>query len=346
MRKIFVSSVVNGFEEYRRAAKLAIELMGDKPIMCENFGAKPYSSDIACLAEVESSDIYIVILGEKYGFVGPMGDSVTQMEYRAAESSGKPVLAFVQECHMEDQQRNFRQEVENFTSGFFRDTFRTPEDLKDAIVKSLRQLSQSQQAISEDEFKQKIDRAVIDVVGYSSSQEPTLGLAFFPQPARDVDIVSLEASLDSLFSRLCAGNILVMREGYKPEYKRDWTGLKTKDATVAFGADGMILFLLSPIVHRDDFFSGSFAPPSRIKELAAGAFSIIEATSCWAHISLSGMEHIIVRELPEEKLTSMTMRMHGDKEAAFKKLFIPITQNAYAAWIEQCLRRFERIFSV
>lgn len=346
MRKIFVSSVVNGLEEFRAAAKRAVELMGDKPIMCEEFGARPYSSNVACIAEVESCDIYLVILGEKYGFVGPKGESITQMEYRVAAALGKPILAFVQGCSMEDTQKVFRKEVEDFTTGFFRGAFQTPEDLKDEIVKSLRQLNQAQQAVPEDEFKERVDSAVSSVVGYSSRRDPVLSLAFLPQPLRDVDIVHIEARLDLVFSELCAKGVLVMREGYKAECQRDWTGLKAKDASVAFFSDGLIMLQLSPIDRRDDFFSGSFAPPSRIKNLAAGAFSIVEATSCWAYVSLSGMEHVVVRELPEGKISSMTMRMHGDTEAAFEKLFIPLTQNAYVSWIEQCLRRFERIFSV
>lgn len=345
MRKIFISSVITGFEGYREAARKAVELMGDRPVMCEEFGARPYASDLACIAEVESSDIYLLIMGENYGHVGPSGESVTQMEFRAAKASGKPILAFVQNCSMEGPQVAFRKEVEDFTSGFFRNTFLTPEDLKDGIVRSLRQLNQAQQAVSEDEFKEKVGRAVSAIVGYSSGRDPVLSLAFLPQPMREVDIIGIEARLDSIFSELCAKGVLVMREGYKSECQRDWTGLKTKEASVAFFADGMILLLLSPIERRDDSFSGSFAPPSRIKNLVTGAFSLVEASGCWASMKLSGMDHKIVKELPEGKITSLSMRMHGDTEAGFNKLFIPLTNASYESWVDQCVKRFQRIFT-
>lgn len=345
MRKIFISSVVTGFENYREAARKAVELMGDRPVMCEEFGARPYPSDIACIAEVESSDIYLLIMGEKFGFTGPSGESVTQMEFRAAKASGRPILAFVQDCSMDVPQVAFRKEVEDFTSGFFRSKFRTPEDLKDSIVLSLRQLNQAQQAVPEEEFIGKVDRAVSAIIGYSSGRDPLLSLAFLPQPMRDVDIVGIEAKLDLFFTVLCAKGVLVMREGYKPECHRDWTGIKSKNASVAFFADGLILLLLSPIERRDDYFSGSFAPPSRIKSLVTGAFPLVEASGCWASMKLSGMDHVMVKELPEGKITSLSMRMHGDTEAGFNKLFIPLTAASYESWIEQCLKRFQRIFS-
>lgn len=344
MRKIFISSVVTGFEAYRSAARKAVELMGDKPVMCEDFGARPYASDVACIAEAESSDIYLLIMGEKYGYIGPGGESVTQMEYRAAKAVGKPILAFIQNCSMESLQAEFRKEVEDFTGGFFRDSFDSPEELKDAIVKSLRQYNQTQAALPEEIFKEKVDQAISSIAGYSSGREPLFSLAFLPQPARDADIIDIEARLDSIFSMLCSKGILLMREGYKSECQRDWTGFRSKDASVALFADGMILLLLSPIERRDDFFSGSFAPPSRIMHLATGAVSLVEANGCWVSIRLSGMDHIMVEELPKEKVTSISMRMHGDTEAVFNKLFIPLTTAAYYAWLDQCVKRFQRIF--
>jgi hypothetical protein len=39
--KIFVSSVVGGFEPCRAAARRAIETVDASPVMCETFGAKP-----------------------------------------------------------------------------------------------------------------------------------------------------------------------------------------------------------------------------------------------------------------------------------------------------------------
>lgn len=345
MRKIFISSVVSGFEAYREAARKAIELMGDRPVMCEDFGARPYASDIACISEVEFSDVYVLIMGEKFGYATATGESVTQMEFRAAKAAGKPVLAFIQQCSMDERQTAFRKEVEDFTAGFFRGSFNTPEELKDVVVKSVRQLDQVQVAIPEAAFEEKVSEAEPVIVGYSSGRDPALTLAFLPQPIRDVDIIAIESRLDAVFSTLGSKGLLTMREGYKPENHRDWTGLRTKDATVAFFADGMIFFKLSPIQRRDDYFSSSFAPPSRIKYLATTVFSIVEATGCWVMIGLSGMDHVMVKELPDEKVTSISMRMGSDNSARFNKLFIPFVSASYEPWVDHCVKRFQRIFA-
>lgn len=188
MRKVFISSVVKGFEEYRKAAKRAVEIMGNKPIMSEDFGARPYPSEKACITEVEAADVYIVILGEKYGFVTPEGISVTHAEYRAAKGSGKPVLAFIKKCEMEATQKTFRQEVEEYQEGLFRGTFSSPEELKEEIIKSLRFLDQFQNAAGEDEFKERMKQSLSIVSNYIVNERPQLIIGIWPNPPRNVDI--------------------------------------------------------------------------------------------------------------------------------------------------------------
>ncbi|MCP4288431.1 MAG: DUF4062 domain-containing protein [Gammaproteobacteria bacterium] len=44
MGTVFISSVIGEFEEYRQAAKEAIELLDQKPVVSEHLAARPYSS--------------------------------------------------------------------------------------------------------------------------------------------------------------------------------------------------------------------------------------------------------------------------------------------------------------
>lgn len=44
LMKVFISSVVRGFEQFRAAAKDAVETLDMKPVMSEHFGARTYSS--------------------------------------------------------------------------------------------------------------------------------------------------------------------------------------------------------------------------------------------------------------------------------------------------------------
>ena len=156
MRKVFVSSVINGFEEFRTVVRSAIGLMGDQPIMVEDFGARPHSSEAACLSEVAQSDIYLLVMGKSFGFETEQSISVTQAEFREAKATGKPVLVFVQSVEMEPRQLEFRKEVENYASGFFRASFNDALTLKDEIIIGLRQFDQAQNAADEAEFEQRL----------------------------------------------------------------------------------------------------------------------------------------------------------------------------------------------
>jgi hypothetical protein len=348
MKKVFISSVITDFEEYRQAAKRAVEIMGNRPVMSEVSGARPYSPEKACVTEVETSDVYIVILGKKYGFITPKGISVTHTEYRAARDSDKPILAFMKRCKMEAKQEKFRQEVEEYQKGFFRAGFETPEELKEEIIKSLRLLDQMQSAVSEDVFKENLKQRLSSVSDYTYYHNgPQLSIGIWPNPPKDVDIVEIEHKLDSIFTVMCQGGLALMRDGYEPIRQRGWTGMKSGKNVIAFFADGLILLTLSPVIEQENFhFSSHFAPPSRIKQFAIAARQFIESNSCWIHIGLKEMNYTSVKELSERNMNGgITMRPFGENEADFQKLFVPFTEQEYNKWIEQCIRRFQRIFS-
>lgn len=121
--KVFVSSVVSGFEGYRAAARKAITLLGHTPVMCEDFGARPYSSRHACMTEVEQSDVVVLILGANFGYETETGESVTQQEFRRAKATNKHILAFLENVEMEERQKGFAWEVSDYLDGLFRVTF-------------------------------------------------------------------------------------------------------------------------------------------------------------------------------------------------------------------------------
>ena len=97
MKKIFVSSVIKDFEAFRQAAQTGIELLGHAPVMAEKFSSRTYSSEVACISEVQNSDLVVLVLGNKYGFKTSENISVTHSEYLAAKKTGKPILVFVQD---------------------------------------------------------------------------------------------------------------------------------------------------------------------------------------------------------------------------------------------------------
>lgn len=90
--RVFISSVIRNFEIYRAAARKAVGLLQHEAIMCEDFGARSESSEVACMSEVDQADVVVVILGADFGFQTPTGESVTQQEFRVHGLVGRGYL--------------------------------------------------------------------------------------------------------------------------------------------------------------------------------------------------------------------------------------------------------------
>lgn len=136
--RIFISSLITGFEQQRAAARRAVTTLRHEAVMAEDFGAQPDSPQVACLRGLREADMVVLILGEGYGFVPPGSTlSATHQEYREARET-KPVLAFLQEgIEPRPEQAAFIAEVQAWEEGLFRGTFRHPEDLQDGVTRAL-----------------------------------------------------------------------------------------------------------------------------------------------------------------------------------------------------------------
>jgi hypothetical protein len=135
--KIFISSLISGFELVRAAARAAVTTLRHEPIVAEDFGARPTSPQITCLQGVRSADLVLLLLGERYGSVQPSGVSPTHEEFLEAKGN-KDVFVFVQQgVSPEPQQAKFIAEVQAWQGGYFRSNFFAPDDLKDAIIRAV-----------------------------------------------------------------------------------------------------------------------------------------------------------------------------------------------------------------
>jgi hypothetical protein len=147
--KVFVSSVISGFEIYREAAFDAIRMLGHEVISAESFPSSVSSSQIACLRAVRESDLVMLILGSSYGWSETAsGLSPTQEEYREARDEGK-VIAFVQSgITPGPPQDAFVREVQDWDNGLFRGReFRTPEELRAMVAQALHHHALAQVAL-------------------------------------------------------------------------------------------------------------------------------------------------------------------------------------------------------
>jgi hypothetical protein len=136
--KIFISSLITGFEPLRSAARSAIQVLRHEPVMAEDFGARPTSPQVACLQGVRDSDLVVLILGDRYGYVqGTSGVSPTHEEYLEARGK-KPILMFVQEgVERDEQQAKFVSEAQSWQQGQYRAGFKTADELRDLVTRAI-----------------------------------------------------------------------------------------------------------------------------------------------------------------------------------------------------------------
>jgi len=156
--KVFLSSLIGGFEEIRDAAALGVSTLGHKPVRAEDFGASPDSPQQACLAGVRDADVLVLILGDRYGYPQASGLSATHEEYREARDS-KPVLVFIKTgASPEADQASFIAEVQGWERGHFTSDFDGPDDLRTNVTRALHDHVLANEAAPLDE-SQLVERA-------------------------------------------------------------------------------------------------------------------------------------------------------------------------------------------
>ncbi|HWA18073.1 MAG TPA: DUF4062 domain-containing protein [Devosia sp.] len=93
--QVFVSSTYQDLEEERREIIQALLELDCIPSGMELFPAANQDQWSLIKGVIDDCDYYLVVVGGRYGSLGPDGLSYTEMEYRHALSTGKPVIAFV-----------------------------------------------------------------------------------------------------------------------------------------------------------------------------------------------------------------------------------------------------------
>jgi hypothetical protein len=93
---VYVSSTFVDLKPFRAAALDAIRRLEHQTLGMEDYTASPGLPLDKCLHDVARSDVYVLILAWRYGFVPDHHDkSITELEYRHAVEKGIPVLVFL-----------------------------------------------------------------------------------------------------------------------------------------------------------------------------------------------------------------------------------------------------------
>lgn len=188
--RVFVSSVINGFEARRQAARKGITAVGGEAILVnEDFHALATSSRNACIDGVDSCDIYLVVIGERGGSRTPSGKLVVEEEYERARFRKMPVLAFVENCSRDSDAQELVKKLSDYIDGVFRRTFTGTEELRSQIEEALAPLVDQYQ-------KPSIEPAMIQNIlnqPYQIQNETSLRFALVPERDEEVlDVVRLD----------------------------------------------------------------------------------------------------------------------------------------------------------
>lgn len=94
--RVFVSSTYEDLADHRQAVEQSLALSDIDYNAMEHFASSSSPPLQTCLDAVEQSDVFVGILGVRYGGSPPGGKlSFTEREYRLARSLGMPTLMFL-----------------------------------------------------------------------------------------------------------------------------------------------------------------------------------------------------------------------------------------------------------
>jgi hypothetical protein len=149
--RVFVSSTMKDMRNERFAVLERLSSFNFEPVNAEGWGPVGTKSWPRIQSEIESSDIFVLILGSRYGWMpdkgpkGGLGLSVTHLELKQAQELGIPVLPFLKRLEYDEDRTSedakkrdaFRDEIQNWEDGYFTTEFELATDLADSVGQSL-----------------------------------------------------------------------------------------------------------------------------------------------------------------------------------------------------------------
>jgi hypothetical protein len=122
--KIFISSPQVSLANYRKAIKESLEKMSfDDIFLSEYHNSRSRSPMEVCMENVKDCDIFILLLGNKYGTIlEDSAISVTEMEFDKAKELKKDIIVFKLKGEVEEiepRQNEFIRKISGFKDGLF-----------------------------------------------------------------------------------------------------------------------------------------------------------------------------------------------------------------------------------
>ena len=138
-KRVFISSVMSKLAAERLAVAASIRKEGLTAVMFEEFGGRDADPQDAYLAEVDSADIFIGILGRTYGKPLKTRFSATHTEYLHAEKASLRIAMWTAETNeREGPEQSFLDEVRTF---HVVPSYRSVPDLDTQVGQRLRSIA-------------------------------------------------------------------------------------------------------------------------------------------------------------------------------------------------------------
>lgn len=138
--RVFISSIMSGYAEYRDAAREGIEAAGAKPVLIEDHPSQPTSPRTACLDLVASAEITVVVIAHRGGSTAPSGKLVVEEEFEEARRLGRSILVFLESGERDAEAARLADRLSDYREGRYRREFRTPEELRGQVTAALEPL--------------------------------------------------------------------------------------------------------------------------------------------------------------------------------------------------------------
>ena len=254
--RIFVSSTKEDLIPYREAVETVLTGMEHIPLGMEYFVSSPDSPIDVCLATVRRSQLYIVIVGMRYGSIEEgSGKSFTELEYDEAVKNKIPVLAFIideEQCpilpkfvDVGEKAEKLKQFKAKLNSSYLVSRFASIDNLKQLVEKSVRQAIDK---ISADKAEKNAAQSnEVALVDYIAGAKLFRRFALLPQRYSGREVV-LRIRMDGQFGTWKMRDEFFTAFGFDPG-----DTLFGNDATVI----GINMDDLDERARTIDFFAGS-----------------------------------------------------------------------------------------
>lgn len=230
--RVFVSSVMDGFEEQRAAARAGVEAAGCEAVLIDDYPALAVSPRNACLEAVDSCEAIVVILGERGGWTTPSGKLVVEEEYEHARSKSKAVLVFIQDGTRDADAERLREVLAEYVRGNFRRSFANSSELQAEVEAACRRLARTPPEASMDtaRFDELLSRP------HSFDHEAVLRVVVAPK-RQDETVFELEQLDDEAFQHRLVGLGVSREVGLFEQNEARQVAQGANSLTVNQGAD-------------------------------------------------------------------------------------------------------------